>query len=218
MSEVVSLETALAEISKIENELRKGGVVVLPIEGSYIYVADAFNTAAVKKIHTLRGDDQGVAAAVAIGSLETLHGIGRNISEDLLKLAAKFWPGLMVLYIQPNAALNWDLGDGGELGEFAVRIPESKILKTLATNIGPLAFAAAAQSGKGSARNLDEVSALIGEINLYVDGGQLSDSKLSTVVRSKIIGLPDLEVVRVGAISLESLREIVPAISLASPN
>ena len=50
MSEVIPLESALTEIAKLENEIRKGGVIVLPIEGSYVYVADAFNSNAVKKI------------------------------------------------------------------------------------------------------------------------------------------------------------------------
>ena len=214
MSEVIPLESALTEIAKLENEIRKGGVIVLPIEGSYVYVADAFNSNAVKKIHQLRGASEGTAAGVTIGKIETLVGIGNNIPDEILKVARKFWPGLLTIYIQPNSSLAWDLGDGGELGEFAVRIPNSDLLIELAKNIGPLATASAANSGLGAARNLDEVGALAGEINFYVDGGQLPISPLSTVIRSKVIGLPELEVVRVGAISLEEIRVEVPEITL----
>ena len=214
MSEVIPLESALTEIAKLENEIRKGGVIVLPIEGSYVYVADAFNLNAVRRIHQLRGDSEGTAASVTIGKVETLVGIGSNISEEILKIARKFWPGLFTIYIQPNSSLTWDLGDGGELGEFAVRIPNSELLIELAKNIGPLATASAANSGLGAARNLDEVGALVGEINFYVHGGQLPNSPLSTVIRSKVIGLPELEVVRVGAISLEEIRLEVPEITL----
>ena len=70
MSEVIPLESALTEIAKLENEIRKGGVIVLPIEGSYVYVADAFNSNAVKKIHQLRGASEGTAAGVTIGKIE----------------------------------------------------------------------------------------------------------------------------------------------------
>lgn len=214
MSEVIPLEDALTKIVNLENEIRKGGVIVLPIEGSYVYVADAFNSNAVKRIHHLRGDYEGIAASVTIGKIETLVGIGQNISEGIFKIARKFWPGLLTIYIQPNSALAWDLGDGGELGEFAVRIPNSELLIELAKNIGPLATASAAHSGRGAATKLDEVGAIAGEINFYVDGGLLPISPLSTVIRAKVIGLPELEVVRVGGISLEELRVEVPEISL----
>jgi tRNA threonylcarbamoyl adenosine modification protein (Sua5/YciO/YrdC/YwlC family) len=218
MSEVISLRNALAEIAKLENEIRKGGVVVLPAEGSYLYVCDSFNANAVKRLHELRGDEAGVATSVAIGSPATLTGISANLTAELQSLADKHWPGLLTLYIQPNSALAWDLGDGGTLGEFAVRIPDSELLIALAKNIGPLAISSAALAGKGAARSLDEVSALLGEINFYVDGGELSESPLSTVVRSKVIGLSELEVVRVGAISLEELQATIPEISLATPS
>ena len=217
MSEALSLDQALNQIAKLENEIRKGSVIVLPVEGSYLYVADAFNLSAVKRIHELRGDQKGVASSVAISKVETLKGIANNLSDGLLKLANKFWPGLLTIYVQPNSALAWDLGDAGTLGEFAVRIPNSKILAQLTKNIGPLAIASAANAGKGAARNLDEVSALLGEIHLYVDGGQLPESELSTVIRSRVIGLPELEIIRLGAISLQDLQEIVPGISLAEP-
>jgi tRNA threonylcarbamoyl adenosine modification protein (Sua5/YciO/YrdC/YwlC family) len=214
MSEVIPLNIAITELAKLENELRKGGVIVLPVEGSYVYVADAFNTNAVKKIHELRGDEEGIATSVVIGRPETLNGIGNGITAEISKIAEKFWPGLLTIYIQPNSALAWDLGDGGELGEFAVRIPNSELLISLAKNIGPLAIASAANSGLGAARNLDEVGALIGDINFYVDAGLLESAPLSTVIRSKVIGLPELEVLRIGAISLEELQGQVPGISM----
>lgn len=218
MSEVIPIDQALNEIAKLENEIRKGGVIVLPVEGSYLYVCDSFNINAVKRLHELRGDEEGVATSVAIGSPATLSGISANLTSELQKLADIHWPGLLTLYIQPNSALAWDLGDGGTLGEFAVRIPDSETLITLAKNIGPLAISSAALAGRGAAKSLDEVSALLGEINFYVDGGELSQSPLSTIVRAKVIGLSELEVVRVGAISLEELQATIPGISLAKPS
>jgi tRNA threonylcarbamoyl adenosine modification protein (Sua5/YciO/YrdC/YwlC family) len=215
MSELIALKDSLNEIAKLENELRKGGVIVIPVEGSYVYVADAFNIGAVKRIHELRGDEPGVALSVAIGRVETLTGICAAVSEEIKKLAKIFWPGFLTLYVQPNASLSWDLGDGNELGEFAVRIPDSKLLIALANNIGPLAFSSAALASKGAARNLDDVSALLGEIDFYVDGGALPESELSTVVRAKVIGSPELEAVRIGAISLKELQDAIPSLSMA---
>ena len=76
-------------------------------------------------------------------------------------------------------------------------------------------MSSAANAGQGAASDLDEVSALIGEINFYVDGGKLSSAPLSTVIRAKVIGRSELEILRVGAISLEELQAHLPEISLA---
>ena len=214
MSELISIKDADAQIAKIENEIRKGGVIVLPIPGSYIYLVDAFNPVAVKKMHQLRGADEGVAATVAIGKISTLNGISVNNPEIEL-LANKFWPGPLTILVAPNPALSWNLGDDGELGEFAVQIPNSEILKTLANNIGPLAFASAATIGKGAATSLDDVSALIEEVAIYVDSGSIPTSERTTVVRSKVIGNHGVEIVRIGAISLGQIQEIIPEISIA---
>jgi tRNA A37 threonylcarbamoyladenosine synthetase subunit TsaC/SUA5/YrdC len=153
-----------------------------------------------------------------INNVEILNGIAKNMSGQISRLATNFWPGLLTILLQPNPALAWDLGDSGALGEFAVRIPNSKILEALTKAIGPLVIASAANSGAGAARRIDEVSALIGEINLYVDGGELPKSELSTVIRFRAEALPEFEIVRLGAISLEKLQEIIPNISLANPS
>ena len=214
MSEVIKLSEAIQNLPTLENEIRKGGVIVIPIEGSYVYLADAFNFSAVKRIHELRGDSEGTACSVAIGSEATLTGICANVTEEIEKLIKEFWPGPLTLLLQPNSALNWNLGDNGELGEFAVRMPNSELLKNLANNIGPLALASAANVGQGAAPKLENVGAFLGEINLYVDGGDLTEIQSSTVVRSKVIGLNELEIVRLGAISLQQLQNILPEITL----
>ena len=214
MSEVIKLSEATQNLPKLENEIRKGGVIVIPIEGSYVYLADAFNYSAVKRIHELRGDPEGTAYSVAIGSEATLNGICANVTEEVKKLIKEFWPGPLTLFLQPNSALNWNLGDNRELGEFAVSMPKSELLKNLANNIGPLALASAAIAGQGAAPKLENVGAFLGEINLYVDGGDLPETQSSTVVRSKVIGLNELEIVRLGAISLQQLQNILPEITL----
>ena len=64
MSEVINLSEATQNLPKLENEIRKGGVIVIPIEGSYVYLADAFDKDAVKAIHILRGNQNGTLTQV----------------------------------------------------------------------------------------------------------------------------------------------------------
>ena len=216
MAEVLKVDEAIENIAKVENEIRKGGIVVVPIENGYVYLADAFNKNAVQKMHQLRGNPEGTSHGVLIAEALALTGISKHIPSTMQLLIDKFWPGPLTLYVQPNPALNWDLGDGGSLGEFAVRIPDSQIVQILSKNIGPLVFASASRAGNGQALNLDSIGAMPDEVALYVDGGELSNLKLSTVVRAKVIGESELEIVRIGAISLQQLQEILPEITLAS--
>jgi tRNA threonylcarbamoyl adenosine modification protein (Sua5/YciO/YrdC/YwlC family) len=218
MADVLTLEEAFTNISKVENEIRKGEIVVLPIENGYVYLADAFNRSAVRKINQFRGNQEGVSLGVLISQVKALSGITKYVPETMKLLTEKYWPGLLTLYVQPNPALNWDLGDGGSLGEFAVRIPSSELVQLLAKNIGPLVFASASKLGDGPALNLDSIGAMPGELSLLIDGGTINEIKLSTVVRAKVIGDSELEVVRIGAISLEELAGILPEITLASTN
>ena len=218
MAEVIdlnSLEAGAVEIA-IEQVLRAlqiGEVIVAPLESSYIYACDAFNPTAVQKLHELRGDQPGTAAQVAIASAATLSGIAQFISTDLAAITKEFWPGLLSIVLKPNSALNWDLGDGGALSEFAVRVPDEEFLLKVLAQSGPLAIASAAVNGGAPARSLDQISALISDIDLYLDRGELSAGALSTVVRqSGSPSAPKLEVTRVGALTVAELGTVAPTI------
>jgi len=197
-------------IEIIAGRISQGEVIIAPLESSYVFIGDAFNQRAVARIHELRGDAPGTACQVAMGSAATLQGITQQLPASLAELAREFWPGLLTLMVRPNAALQWDLGDGGALDTFAVRVPNQEFIREVISRVGPVAVASAAMSGRGAALSLDETSALPGEISLYIDGGKFERSLLSTVVAVTPTG--GVDCTRIGAISLEELRKVLPAI------
>jgi tRNA threonylcarbamoyl adenosine modification protein (Sua5/YciO/YrdC/YwlC family) len=204
-------------VEEVASELQRGGLVIAPVEHSYVLLCDAFNQVAVKRLHELRGDAPGIAAQVIIGDVRTLSGIVQGVTEEMMALATKFWPGLLTLNLQPNSTLNWDLGDAGALGEIAVRIPRQEYLNQLLIKSGPLAMASANKVGKGTALFLDPRSEIYQGADLIIDIGELSAGPLSTVVRASIIGRPSpLEISRVGAITLDEIVAIVPEIQVAT--
>jgi tRNA threonylcarbamoyl adenosine modification protein (Sua5/YciO/YrdC/YwlC family) len=222
MPETISLaeltdEAAVASlVERVVESLRKGEVIVLPMEHAYVFACDAFAHDAVAKIHTLRGDPYGTAAQVLIGSLTTLDGISQNTPEELHALADKFWPGLLTLQVTPHMGLNWDLGDHGELSEFAVRIPNQDFVIELLKKSGPLAMASAALAGRPAISAIDQIIVLHSDISFFLDHGTLPDGPASTVVRYRVHGHEaGVEVIRVGAISLSEMADVVPEI--ASP-
>ena len=198
--------------------LRRGEIAVLPSENAYIYAADAFIHSAVNEIHLLRGDAPGVAAQVFVEGVKTLKGLSSDFDEEYKVLAEKFWPGLLTLQLKPHHALNWDLGDGGDLAEFAVRSPAVPFLARVLELTGPLAIASATMAGEPPLREIESVPALASDIGVFVDAGTLPETPATTVIRRAIVGVGGgLEVAREGAISFEAIQEILPTIARPEP-
>ena len=193
--------------AKVIAAIKRGEVVILPLEHSYIYACDAFSFAAVNRLHQLRNDPPGIAAQVLVGKIETISGLAQGVSEEVKKLTKEFWPGLLTLNLQQNQSLVWDLGDGGNLKNFAVRMPNQTETLEVINATGPLAIASATLAGGSPvliAENPHQLEVL--------DIGELESGPLSTVVAQ--VG-DNLELLRVGSITLEDLRKVASAIELA---
>ena len=193
--------------AKVIAAIKRGEVVILPLEHGYVYACDAFSFAAVNRLHQLRNDQPGIAAQVLVGKIQTISGLAQVLSEDVKKLTEEFWPGLLTLNLQQNQSLVWDLGDGGNLKNFAVRMPNQTETLEVINATGPLAIASATIAGGAPVLKIEDPHQL--EV---LDIGELKSGPLSTVVTQ--VG-ENLELLRVGSITLEDLRKVASAIELA---
>jgi len=193
--------------------LKSGEVIIAAAEHGYVYLADAFDKDAVKAIHILRGDRTNVVAQVFIGDIKVLTGITARLTQEQDDLLKAFWPGLLSVTMKSQLALSWDLGDERRLGKVNVRLPNRKFLNTILLKTGPLAAASVALTGESAILDLTKVSIYESDIGVIFDEGQLESGQLSTWVD---ISENEITVIRVGDISLEQLRSIVPTIS--TPN
>src|ERR1035437_430713 len=191
MSDIVKLTTRnkTSLLDRALVSLLQGEVVVVAAEHGYLYICDAFNQVAVNRLHILRGDAPGTAAQVLIGKVSAVSGLAKDFDSDWQAVAAAFWPGLLTMQLAAQPALHWDLGDGRELAEFAVRIPERPFLSALLTKSGPLAAASASPVGHHPIRDINFVSAMPTEVGLFVDEGLLAEGPVSTVLRRWVLGL-----------------------------
>jgi tRNA threonylcarbamoyl adenosine modification protein (Sua5/YciO/YrdC/YwlC family) len=193
---------------RVVASIKRGEVVILPLEHSYVYACDAFSFAAVNRLHQLRNDPDGIAAQVIVGKVQTLGGLVQGLTAEVNKLTEEFWPGLLTLNLPQNKSLSWDLGDGGNLDNFAVRMPNRIETLEVVNETGPLAIASARFAGAPPityVENIHQLEAL--------DIGELAAGPLSTVVA---LEGENLGVLRVGAVTLEDLRNVVPTIELAN--
>jgi len=193
--------------------IKSGEVIIAAAEHGYVYLADAFDKDAVKAIHILRGDRTNVVAQVFIGDIKVLTGITARLTQEHDNLLKAFWPGLLSVTMKSQLALSWDLGDERRLGKVNVRLPNSKFLNTILLKTGPLAAASVALTGESAVLDLTKVSIYESDIGVIFDEGQLESGQLSTWID---LSENEITVIRVGDISLEQLRSIVPTIS--TPN
>lgn len=200
-----------AAIDKAVHALRDGRLIIAPIEHAYVFVADAFNHGAVKKMHILRGDELGVAAQVIVGSVETVIGITGEFGPNIRSLCERFWPGLLTVNIPPAQGLVWDLGDARTLEEIAIRLPDVSFLQNVALQAGPLAIASATRTGATPKRSGGIFPALDADYAYFFDAGELPEGQVSTVISVKSDGLT---LRRPGAISLAELRTVTPNIAV----
>mgnify|MGYP000615911323 FL=1 len=193
--------------------IKSGEVIIAAAEHGYVYLADAFDKDAVKAIHILRGDRTNVVAQVFIGDIKVLTGITARLTQEQDNLLKAFWPGLLSVTMKSQLALSWDLGDERRLGKVNVRLPNRKFLNAILLKTGPLAAASVALTGESAILDLTKVSIYESDIGVIFDEGQLESGQLSTWID---ISENEITVIRVGDISLEQLRSIVPTIS--TPN
>jgi tRNA A37 threonylcarbamoyladenosine synthetase subunit TsaC/SUA5/YrdC len=83
----------------------------------------------------------------------------------------------------------------------AVRIPAQSEIAELLQKTGPLITSSANHPGEPTANAVDEARKYFGDtVDFYVDGGDLSDHKPSTIIR---IVDDAIEVIREGAVKID---------------
>jgi tRNA threonylcarbamoyl adenosine modification protein (Sua5/YciO/YrdC/YwlC family) len=215
MAEILSLadtefERALSSALKC---ITDGFVIAVPLEHSYAFACNAFDEDAVRAMHVLRHDEIGVAAQVMVANAAAVSGILRNTTWQLQSLMENFWPGLLSINAQPQPGLRWDLGDFKKLDLISVRVPKSDFMLGLLAQSGPLAVASAVATGKTPRREVVHLAEYHDEIPLIIDGGTLPAGPASTILTARD---NSITAVRIGAITLEQLKEIQPSVSAAT--
>ena len=192
-------------ITRCVELMRDGKVLVMPLESGYVFVCDAFNHTAVQRIHILRGDENGVACQVLVGSASVAAGITIDFDSLAKKFAEKFWPGLLTLNLPVQRGITWNLGDDRTLDLVSVRVPSNKFALELAKSYGPLAVGSAARIGMPPTRETLFVPALDSDIGATIEFGELPIESPTTVL-SIVSG--EVKVDRIGAISLKDLKSV----------
>jgi tRNA threonylcarbamoyl adenosine modification protein (Sua5/YciO/YrdC/YwlC family) len=205
-------ETREIALDSAATAVRSGELVVLPTDTVYGIGADAFDSSAVNALLAAKGRGRDMPVPVLIGSWSTLDGLVSGVPKRTRKLIEAFWPGGLTLVVEHAPSLSWDLGDAR--GTVAVRMPLHPVAIELLEMTGPMAVSSANRSGQPAATTVGEAKVQLGDsVSIYLDGGPVEIGVASSIV--DVTGeVPVL--LREGALSLQTLREVVPEI--VAPN
>jgi L-threonylcarbamoyladenylate synthase len=189
--------------------LSRGELALIPTDTVYGVAADAFTPAAVTRLLAAKNRGRSMPVPVLIGEASTLAGLVAVVPPVATRLAEAFWPGGLTLVVEHARTLAWDLGDAE--GTVAVRLPDDDVARDLLRRTGPLAVSSANRSGRPAATTAAEAQYQLGEhAAVVLDGGPRVDSRPSTIVDCTA---PTPRVLRIGAIDVDRLREVVPELT-----
>ena len=198
-------------LSFIGETLRNGGLAAIPTETVYGLAANAFSDDAVKKIFIAKGRPQDNPLIVHISKTEDLYPLVKEVPEEALLLAEKFWPGPLTIILKKSDAVCESVSAG--LDTVAVRMPSHPTARAVieAAKV-PLAAPSANVSGKPSPTcALHVLHDMNGKIDLIIDGGE-SDVGVESTVITLCTEKPRL--LRPGGITLFELREVLGEVEL----
>jgi L-threonylcarbamoyladenylate synthase len=173
-----------------------GAVGVIPTDTLYGIVCRAEDKDAVERLYDLKNREAKPGTLIAAG-IQQLESLG--LKHRYLKAVEQFWPGSISVVI-PVSDLNLEYLHQGKMS-LAVRIPKDQELLKLLNQTGPLLTSSANHPGKPPASTILEAKTYFGDrVDFYVDGGDLSGRKASTVIR---IVDDAVEVLREGAVKID---------------
>ena len=181
--------------------IKNGELVVFPTETVYGLGANAYNSAAVKKIFEAKGRPQDNPLIVHISRVEEVREIARDIPEVFYTLAERFMPGALTVVLPRSERIPDIVTAGGDT--VAVRMPDNAFARELIARSRPLAAPSANRSKHVSPTSAKHVyDDLKGKVPLILDGGECGVGIESTVL-DLTSGSP--VILRPGAVTAEML-------------
>jgi tRNA threonylcarbamoyl adenosine modification protein (Sua5/YciO/YrdC/YwlC family) len=189
--------------------VQRGELIVFPTDTVYGLGADAFDPPSVNRLLAAKGRGREMPPPVLVSAPGTLDALAVGVPSYARSLIEELWPGPLTLICRQQPSLQWDLGD--TRGTVAVRMPDHRVALDLLSRTGPLAVSSANRTGMDAAVDADEAESMLGEsVAVLLDDGRSAGPVPSTIVDAtdSVTG----HVLRLGAVSLERLNEVVVAI------
>jgi L-threonylcarbamoyladenylate synthase len=198
MTEIVSIENdgPDAARSALERCVGQGGVAIFPADTLYGLACDPLDEAAVERLHSIKGRDEGKPLAVMYFSPLAMRELLSGLGERSRQAVSALLPGPVTLVIA-NPERRYPLASGDAPETLGVRLIEGP----LAGAMTPILQTSANRSGEAPPRSFEEIQDLVLEgADLAIDGGELIGAPSTVVDVTELDSEGRWEVLREGAL------------------
>lgn len=184
--------------------LEKGNVIGVPTETVYGLAANAYNTAAIKKIYKIKKRPQYNPLIVHYKNIEAIEKDAES-NKNFKKLVKKFSPGPITYVLKKKKKSKISPLVSNNLKTIAVRIPNNKIIINILNKINfPIAAPSANKSKSLSPTTAKHVAQEFNNnLNIILNGGKCKIGLESTVI--DLTGKP--EILREGGLPSETIMK-----------
>jgi L-threonylcarbamoyladenylate synthase len=204
MSAVVSIERDGADAARaaLERCVREGGVAIFPADTLYGLACDPLNAAAVKRIHEIKGRDEGKSSAVMyfspLAMRELVSGLGFRTRDAIGALL----PGPVTLVVA-NPQRRYPLACREDPERLGIRLIEGP----LAGATTPILQTSANRSGATPPTSFGEIDeGVLGAVDLAIDTGELIGAPSTVVDVTQIDEEGGWTILREGAVSSQEVE------------
>jgi L-threonylcarbamoyladenylate synthase len=195
-------ETTRAEAARI---IASGGLIAFRTDTFYGLGANPLNAAAVAKIRELKSREESKPILLLISDMDQLQRFIGDHSAVFEQTAAIHWPGPLTLIGAARAELPTELTAGTHT--IGVRLPDDLNVRALVRACGGALTATSANvASEPPARTAKEVEDYFPNIDLIIDGGDVSATEPSTVLD---LSNARPRLVREGAVTRAALGDLL---------
>ena len=197
-------------VAEVLAGLRLGEPVAIPTEFGYIFVCDAINPFAIKRLKAARNDQGSMGYPILFSGIDQLMKFAVPVPEILKNVLDEYWSGLLTLEIE-KLNKGWDTGDGCKTKTFYARSTDDPFILEILNSYGPLAITSASTKGWPSLETPELIEEhFSGKIHSVIGNGQISQLGATTVISYES---GDIHILREGAIEQKQLEQQFPEIN-----
>ena len=195
--------------SELERCVAGGGVAVFPADTLYGLACDPLNRAAIERIHTLKGRDEGKSSAVMYFAPLAMREILSALAPRTRDALGALLPGPVTVVV-PNPEHRYPLACREDPGRLGLRL----IGGPLAGVRCAIFQTSANRSGEPPASRFEDIDEAIAQgVDLAIDGGALGGAPSTVVDLTALDGEGTWRVLREGALDRDELGRRLGALS-----
>jgi L-threonylcarbamoyladenylate synthase len=170
------------EMSRLGEELARGGVAALPTETFYALATDPTSERGVSRIYEIKRRDDGKPLLILFADRGQLERLGVDVAPSRLERFLRLWPAPLTVVFPLRAPIAASRGSA----TLGVRMPADPAVRELLDAVGPLTGTSANRSGEPPLADPDAVARELPDIDLLVDGGPAPGGAPSTIVDATV--------------------------------